>query len=193
MGVRAAMTRLPTAGGTSSAPLQPSAFGQHEALTFENRLFTLCNREGDTSVSVPFSDHLDPLGDLQKVSLEGLKHLEENVVRYLRRVEEDDKIKFALFFFFFFTQSLIHLIFRFIDWAPERFRLGDIVEVQFSIVEFSKKGRKEFVPRLALRTITLIDDKICDVCVCLYVLSSRAYPFLFFLILRLPSFVCGSP
>ena len=62
----------------------------HEALSFESRFFSLCRGKDNNAESISFSDSVDPLGDLRKIDLPGLKHLEENEVCYLRRVEDDD-------------------------------------------------------------------------------------------------------
>ncbi|SJL08157.1 uncharacterized protein ARMOST_11520 [Armillaria ostoyae] len=110
-------------------------------------VFALSNRyfctlkDGAHQEEVPFSKDVDPVGILQRLARNDLIHTEENEVQYFKSsVDEDGKRRY--------------------QWAqPQLFRVGDIVEVQCSVIIVKGKGTKHRM-KLVLRAIALLDCEI---------------------------------
>ncbi|TFK60848.1 hypothetical protein BDN72DRAFT_720845, partial [Pluteus cervinus] len=85
-------------------------------LTFSNRFFTR-RSEAPTLRPTPIPDEVDPKGLLKRLAMGPLFHSRDNEVQYYRRYKEDE--------------VLVH---DFVN--PQSFRIGDIVDVQFSFVVY---------------------------------------------------------
>ncbi|TFK60499.1 hypothetical protein BDN72DRAFT_779335, partial [Pluteus cervinus] len=99
-------------------------------LTFSNRHFTKKSEAGQMQ-SAPFPSNVDPKKILTKMLNSSLIHTAENNVQYVVRHSDLD---------------------------PQHFRVGDIVEVQFSIVVY-KMRTDYYVLKPMLYSIALLDGK----------------------------------
>ncbi|KAK0459886.1 hypothetical protein IW261DRAFT_1578257 [Armillaria novae-zelandiae] len=97
--------------------------------------------EGVQHEAVPFSNDIDPVGILQCLGKTDMVHTEDNVVQYFK-AHTNDKGKH-----------------RFQQARPQLFRIGDVIEVQCSIIVFKTKGIKHRM-KLMLLAIALLD---CDI------------------------------
>ncbi|TFK59403.1 hypothetical protein BDN72DRAFT_735144, partial [Pluteus cervinus] len=105
-------------------------------IILSNRLFTSVMEAGQLE-SVPFGENVDPKGILADMLGGALIHTEDNQVRYYQR--------------------LIHLTHhRYLPASPQIFRIGDIVEAQFSLVVYKMKG-ENYVLKPMLYSIALLD------------------------------------
>ncbi|KAF7984851.1 hypothetical protein HWV62_10809 [Athelia sp. TMB] len=124
----------------------PEHFQSWSALEFTNRYFVHQNVEGDM-VPVEFGPHVDTEGLLAKIAGENWVHTEENVVSYFRRVVNADGTT------------------QYPTCNPVTFKQGDVVEVQFSVLAFKRRGNdtqnraQRHSVKLVLRALTLLDDK----------------------------------
>ncbi|TFK57877.1 hypothetical protein BDN72DRAFT_730887, partial [Pluteus cervinus] len=121
------------------APWQPvaSAWTTGRGLVLTNRYFTR-RSEANTMPSVPFSEGIDPRGILKKMLNSRIIHTEENEVRYYTRYADMGNN------------------FKYITSLPQIFRVGDLVEVQFSLVVY-KMRNEEYVLKPMLYAIALLD------------------------------------
>ncbi|PBK76196.1 hypothetical protein ARMSODRAFT_1078394 [Armillaria solidipes] len=110
----------------------------HDAIEFSNRYFTPCSQaiNGD---SVRFPMDVDPNGVPQKMAGTQWIHAEDNEVRYYRGVIDIGKKRYMVA-------------------KPQTFRVGDIVEIQMSMV-FVKDKRGLVKMKTILRAIALVN---CD-------------------------------
>ncbi|KAF7967771.1 hypothetical protein HWV62_33181 [Athelia sp. TMB] len=100
----------------------PDRFQTWSALEFTNRYFVRQNVEGDM-IAIEFGRNVDNDGLLTKIAGEEWVHTEENRVSYFNRiVGEDGKPQY-------------------LERDPAAFRMGDIVEIQFSMLAFHRRGK----------------------------------------------------
>ncbi|KAF7974570.1 hypothetical protein HWV62_11940 [Athelia sp. TMB] len=128
-------------GGEPSSDWVPARFQKWSALEFSNRYFVHQNSEGDME-RAEFGSLIDPDGVLSAIAGEEWVHTEDNQVKFFSRVEDTvGKMSFE-------------------EFDPRKFKMGDIVEVQFSIMAFARRGLDAGNNvRLVLRALTLLDDK----------------------------------
>ncbi|KAJ6489528.1 hypothetical protein C8R47DRAFT_1215341 [Mycena vitilis] len=107
-------------------------------LNASNRFLTaLADEPG--ALHIKFQDGVDPMGRLGKFIGSEIVHTEDNVVNYFKREKDDDTGKF--------TYCAV---------TPDTFRIGDIVEIEASLMAF--KNRHDHVKtHCNLRLVTLID------------------------------------
>ncbi|KAK0494085.1 hypothetical protein EDD18DRAFT_1077907 [Armillaria luteobubalina] len=114
-----------------------------DTIKFSNRYFMPCSQsiEGD---SVPFPTDVDPNGTLQRLAGTQWIHAEDNEVRYYRGATLTRAGGGGN---------------RYIVAKPQTFRVGDIVEVQMSMV-FVKDKRGRVKMKTILRVIAMVN---CDI------------------------------
>ncbi|KAK0207536.1 hypothetical protein IW262DRAFT_1281958, partial [Armillaria fumosa] len=110
-----------------------------DTIKFSNQYFTPCSQSIEED-SVPFSMDVDPNGMLQRLASMQWIHAEDNKVRYYRGIVHGGKK-------------------RYIIAKPQTFRVGDIVEVQTSMV-FVKDKRGQVKMKTILRAIAMVN---CDI------------------------------
>ncbi|KAK0473082.1 hypothetical protein IW261DRAFT_1423864 [Armillaria novae-zelandiae] len=118
----------------------PSTCRGFPAFTLSNRYFRAM-KEGGQHKAVPFSNDVDPIGILQRLGKTDVVHTEDNVVQYFKAQTDDEGKR------------------RFQRARPQLFRIGDVVEVQCSVIVFKAKGTRHRM-KLVLRAIALLD---CDI------------------------------
>ncbi|KAF7980410.1 hypothetical protein HWV62_38226 [Athelia sp. TMB] len=118
---------------------RPERYRSWQAVDIGNRYFLHQNNEGD-AVPVPLPRNVDPDGILAKLAGDKWVHTEDNEVSYFGLLANvAGKSKYGP-----------------ID--PSEFKMGDIVEVQFSAVGVRRRGREDvYNLRLVLRALTLLD------------------------------------
>ncbi|KAK0432413.1 hypothetical protein EV421DRAFT_1910923 [Armillaria borealis] len=118
----------------------PTTYRGFPAFTLSNRYFRT-QRDGSQHEEVTFSKDVDPVGILQRLARNDLIHTEENEVQYFKsHVDEEGKRRYQ-------------------RARPQLFRMGDIVEIQCSIIIVKGKGIKHRM-KLVLRVIALLDCEI---------------------------------
>ncbi|KAJ7808831.1 hypothetical protein B0H13DRAFT_2385576 [Mycena leptocephala] len=113
---------------------------QEPILNASNRYFTSLE-DDPLAVHVPFEKGVDPLNKLQSFVGDQLVHSSANVVKYYKRTRDNtsDENKFEVV-------------------LPSHFRVGDIVEVDASVIAFKSLGRKgEIKMHCILNAVTLLD------------------------------------
>ncbi|TFK58622.1 hypothetical protein BDN72DRAFT_906570 [Pluteus cervinus] len=111
-------------------------------LTFSNRYFTR-RKEAPTMRAIPFAVEVDPKGLLSQLITGHLFHSIDNQVSYYTRYKDDEN-------------KLVH------DFVgPQTIRVGDIVDVQFSIVVYRMRTGQH-VMKAMLFSIALVDGKYSD-------------------------------
>ncbi|TFK58156.1 hypothetical protein BDN72DRAFT_721604, partial [Pluteus cervinus] len=120
-------------------PLQssPSSFGSGSSLVLSNRYFTR-RSEGPQMKSIPFPSTVDPRKILTRHLSSSLIHTEENDVQYFVRHSDMGK------------NHKYHVA------SPQNFRVGDIVEVQFSLVVY-KMRTEHYVLKPMLYSLALLE------------------------------------
>ncbi|THU99877.1 hypothetical protein K435DRAFT_855240 [Dendrothele bispora CBS 962.96] len=93
--------------------------------------------------SIPFQDGVDPDGVLRRMLGNGIVHTEENTVLYMKANKPD----------------LPNLKWRYQDINPANFSIGDIVEIQFTIMAVRQK-QGDYKIIFVLKSLTLLDDSI---------------------------------
>ncbi|TFK60824.1 hypothetical protein BDN72DRAFT_778922 [Pluteus cervinus] len=124
---------------------QPATTGwtSGRGLTLTNRYFT--NRsEGSGMQNVPFSTDVDPKGVLTKMLNNKLIHTKENEVKHYTRYSD------------------LGNNFRYLKSKPQFFRVGDIVEIQFSLVVFQMRT-EQYILKPMLYSIALLDGQYGNV------------------------------
>ncbi|TFK58007.1 hypothetical protein BDN72DRAFT_782633, partial [Pluteus cervinus] len=126
-------------------PLQcnPSSWGLGKSLVLSNRYFTK-RSEGPQMKSIPFPAAVDPRKILTKYLTSTLIHTEENDVQYYVRHSDLGR------------NHKYHIA------APQNFRIGDIVEVQFSLVVYQMRT-EHYVLKPMLYSLALLDAKFANV------------------------------
>ncbi|TFK59782.1 hypothetical protein BDN72DRAFT_864879 [Pluteus cervinus] len=108
-------------------------------LTFSNRFFTKRSEAGQLG-SVPFERSVDPKNVLAQMLNSTLIHTEENQVKYYIR------------------QHDMGNIFKYLPAEPQTFRVGDIVEVQFSLVVYQMRA-EHYTCKPMLYSVALLNAK----------------------------------
>ncbi|KAM6493896.1 hypothetical protein JOM56_010257 [Amanita muscaria] len=112
-------------------------FGEHASMDSGNRYFT-AKKDNPTERNIPFSTDVDPNRILERAAGSGYIHSEHNIVRYYERVETtDNKIRYN-------------------EIPPVRFREGDLVEAQMTIL-LVPLLHGQYKMTSTLRSLTLID------------------------------------
>ncbi|KAK0435847.1 hypothetical protein EV421DRAFT_1908344 [Armillaria borealis] len=109
----------------------PTTYHGFPAFVLSNRYFRT-QKEGGQHKEVIFSKDVDPVGILQRLAKNDLIHTEENEMQYFKRhVDDEGKRRQAIRVS---EEREADNPFRY-QWArPQLFRVGDIVEVQCSII-----------------------------------------------------------
>ncbi|TFK62065.1 hypothetical protein BDN72DRAFT_777568, partial [Pluteus cervinus] len=113
------------------------------SLTFSNRFFTK-RSEGGQMISIPFSPNVDPKNVLTHMLNPLMIHTEENEVKY------------------FVRQSDLGRNFKYFPTDPQTFRVGDIVEIQCTLVVY-KMREENYICKLILYSVALLDSKYGNV------------------------------
>ncbi|KAF9456000.1 hypothetical protein BDZ94DRAFT_1285932 [Collybia nuda] len=120
-------------------PWQPNEYHKHPAFEFGNRYFTHRNNATREEI-IPFKDSIDPHHLLKNSMGNDYIHTQENNVEYFECYNGVDGSK------------------RYKNVNPVIFRIGDIVEVQFSFIAISIRGGAYKILNV-LRALTLLDSK----------------------------------
>ncbi|TFK60330.1 hypothetical protein BDN72DRAFT_905057 [Pluteus cervinus] len=123
-------------------PTAESCIGIGGSLTFSNRHFTK-RAEGPHMKAIPFSSLVDPKKYLTRMLSSTLIHTEENEVQYFTRYSD-------------MGQN-----YKYLPAGPQQFRLGDIVEVQFSLVVYQMRTQY-YIVKPMLYSIALLDGKYAN-------------------------------
>ncbi|TFK61187.1 hypothetical protein BDN72DRAFT_904311 [Pluteus cervinus] len=111
-------------------------------LTFSNRYFTR-RQEAPTIRAIPFTYDVDPKRLLTQLVTGHLFHSSDNEVSYYTRYKDED-------------HQLVH------DFTnPQTFRIGDIVDVQFSFVVYRMRTG-EHIMKPMLFSIALVNGQFSD-------------------------------
>ncbi|KAK0465777.1 hypothetical protein IW261DRAFT_1574768 [Armillaria novae-zelandiae] len=110
----------------------PSTYRGFPAFTVSNRYFQTA-KEGGQYEAITFDKDVDPVGILQRLAKTDVAHTEANVVQYFKANVDDEGKR-----------------------RPQLFRIGDIVEVQCSIIIFKARGARHRM-KLVLRAIAMLD------------------------------------
>ncbi|KAF4587946.1 hypothetical protein EYR38_009907 [Pleurotus pulmonarius] len=111
---------------------------QHTTIVASNRFFTPIKQAGGLEV-VEIDTETDPRGLLAKVDRTRYAHTEDNVVHYYVLTDGDDNNRYT-------------------PTTPVIFQIGDIVEIQTSMMCIPQKGN--FTVKLVLRSIILLDGSL---------------------------------
>ncbi|KAK0477100.1 hypothetical protein IW261DRAFT_1421309 [Armillaria novae-zelandiae] len=118
----------------------PSTYRGYPAFKVSNQYFRT-TKEGSQHEAVAFSKDVDPVRILQRLGKTDMAHTEDNEVQYFKANIDSEGRR------------------RFQRARPQLFRVGDIVEVQCSIIIFKARGAKHRM-KLILRAIAMLD---CDI------------------------------
>ncbi|KAJ7708003.1 hypothetical protein B0H16DRAFT_1345143, partial [Mycena metata] len=122
--------------------MQTGHFGR--VLATSNRIFTM-RSDHPHEQSTSFEQGVDPLGVLERMSTREIFHGLDNVVKYYRKLSDrsDGRMTFP-------------------SWFPGAFKIGDIVELQASLVVVqTANGGIKMTCRL--HALTLLDDSYTKV------------------------------
>ncbi|KAJ7675874.1 hypothetical protein DFH06DRAFT_1318015 [Mycena polygramma] len=114
------------------------AHDQSMVLNASNRFLTALADEPN-ALNIKFQDGVDPMGRLGKFVGTEIVHTEDNVVNYFKREKDDKTGKFS-----------------YCTATPDVFRIGDIVEIEASVMAFKNK-QDQVKTHCNLRLVTLID------------------------------------
>ncbi|TFK58137.1 hypothetical protein BDN72DRAFT_782474, partial [Pluteus cervinus] len=120
-----------------------STLGDGGSFTLSNRYFTK-RSEGQQMQSVPFPVNVDPKKILTRMLTSSLIHTEENDTQY------------------FVRHGDLGRNFKYSSGNPQNFRIGDIVEVQFSLVVYHMRT-EHYVLKPMLYSIALLEGKFGNV------------------------------
>ncbi|KAJ7912585.1 hypothetical protein B0H13DRAFT_1874818 [Mycena leptocephala] len=98
--------------------------GAEPVLHASNRFFTSLE-DDPTAVHIPFEKGVDPLNKLQRFVGDQLVHTSANVVKYYKRTCDSTTMEYK-----------VEVV------LPSHFKVGDIVEIDASIIAFKTSGRK---------------------------------------------------
>ncbi|TFK59689.1 hypothetical protein BDN72DRAFT_780405, partial [Pluteus cervinus] len=112
-------------------------------IILSNRLFTNVLEAGELE-SVPFAENIDPKGILADMLGGSLIHTKENQVEYYQRYAD------------------LGRNYKYLPASPQIFRIGDLVEAQFSLVVYKMKG-ENYVLKPMLYSLALLDGQFADV------------------------------
>ncbi|KAF9455855.1 hypothetical protein BDZ94DRAFT_1315752 [Collybia nuda] len=119
-------------------PWQPNKYHKHPAFEFGNHYFTHRNNATREEI-IPFKDSIDPHHLLKNSMGNDYIRIQENNVEYFECYNGVDGSKYK-------------------NVNPVIFRIGDIVEVQFSFIAISIRGGAYKILNV-LRALTLLDSK----------------------------------
>ncbi|TFK66984.1 hypothetical protein BDN72DRAFT_899338 [Pluteus cervinus] len=120
----------------------PCTVSSGRTISLSNRYFTL-RSEAPSSLSIPFPEEVDPLRLLSKLVTPLMIHTSDNEVAYFERfVNAESEIK--------------HRIVQ-----PQVFRIGDIVDVQFTFVAYRMRTGQHVLKNM-LYSVTLVNGKFAD-------------------------------
>ncbi|TFK58780.1 hypothetical protein BDN72DRAFT_781599 [Pluteus cervinus] len=122
--------------------LTPCNWTGTRTLTFTNHYFTQ-RHEAPLTQAIQFSTEVDPANILTDMITAMLFHADDNKVAYYERYKED--------------LASVHCYI-----PPQTFCLGDIIDVQFCFIAY-RMHTKQYVLKLMLYSITLIEAKFADV------------------------------
>ncbi|THU94611.1 hypothetical protein K435DRAFT_668107, partial [Dendrothele bispora CBS 962.96] len=116
----------------------------YDGITANNRYFTVgSNASGRQSVS--FQQGVDPDNVLRRLLGDGVAHTEENAVLYMKATKSENSN------------------WQYQDISPSDFSVGDIVEIQFTVMAVrQKEGNRKMI--IVLKSLTLLDDSFSLVC-----------------------------
>ncbi|KAK0464105.1 hypothetical protein IW261DRAFT_1575314 [Armillaria novae-zelandiae] len=115
----------------------PSTYRGFPAFTVSNRYFRTA-KEGGQYEAITFDKDVDPVGILQRLAKTDVAHTEDNVVQYFKANVDDEGKR------------------RYQRARPQLFRIGDVVEVQCSVIIFKARGARHRM-KLVLRAIAMLD------------------------------------
>ncbi|KAF8881012.1 hypothetical protein BD779DRAFT_1445810, partial [Infundibulicybe gibba] len=116
-------------------------YKMHSSLAISNRYLTP-KRDAPNMEHIPFDPEVDAHGQLELVVKDGYVHGEENIVEYYTQRTQDGKKSF-------------------VKCHPQSFRVGDMVEVQISLVVVPLRQQK-YKMMAVLRAIALLDTSFSD-------------------------------
>ncbi|THU78561.1 hypothetical protein K435DRAFT_845747 [Dendrothele bispora CBS 962.96] len=117
------------------------SYREHESVTANCRYFMV----GHTAVGRPavqFQPGVDPDGVLNKMICDTIIHTEDNVVLYMKATKSEDTQKW-----------------RYTPLQPQHFSVGDIVEIQLTVMAVRKK-HGGYRMMTVLKSVALLDDSI---------------------------------
>jgi hypothetical protein len=130
----------------------------HPCLDVSTRYFT-SRIDDPMGEIVPFSNYVDPRGDLQSVMMtnDNLFHGVDNKVLYYRLVQDQDTERPRCAQFALMMWTILTAMYSFATFDPAKFKIGDIVEIQLSVtVAAVKDGRFKMIPQL--RSLAQLDS-----------------------------------
>lgn len=162
----AALSMLPE--GMQVSDWLPTEYGGYTALTFSNRLFSrACHAKGVDLV--PFNSDVDPKGIMRDITLNkqsDLVHSDDNTVHYYKKVGRTTGTTTR----YMHLEVDIHMRShsstysdKFQPVNPRMIHVGDLVEIQFSIVAFPGTKGKLGILKPVLRSIAVLDSSIREV------------------------------
>ncbi|KAF5348943.1 hypothetical protein D9758_014225 [Tetrapyrgos nigripes] len=130
----------PLNGQTLNPWTADSSFGPgHISITANCRYFTV-GSGASTKQSLPFQDGVDPDGILQSLVTSTMVHTEDNSVLYMKA-------------------SKSGLKWRYTDIPPADISIGDVVEIQFTIMTIRQRD-SSYKMIMILRSVALLDDSV---------------------------------
>lgn len=137
-----------------------SAFKDFNTVDMGNRYFTSRSEAANDDI-VKMESDVDPLGILQKAAGGDLVHCEDNQVLYFEKqirkeLSDYEYVKHYL------SRPTLTIYYRFKKVSPAIFQIGDLVEVQVSMVALPQRGAKAKAS-LILRSISLMDSRFSQV------------------------------
>ncbi|THU79414.1 hypothetical protein K435DRAFT_697816, partial [Dendrothele bispora CBS 962.96] len=116
-----------------------NSYQPFEGVTANCRYFT-AGTNASTRQSIPFQKDVDPEGVLQQMLRDGIVHTEENAVLYMKASKSGPNLKYS-------------------DISPSSFSIGDIVEIQFTVMSIrQKEGNYKMIT--VLKSLTVLDDSV---------------------------------
>ncbi|TFK61642.1 hypothetical protein BDN72DRAFT_778033, partial [Pluteus cervinus] len=120
-----------------------SSWTDNFGMSMSNRYFTRVKEAGHMS-NIPFPANVDPNNVLKAMLNDEFIHTEENDVKYYTRYKDLGNMP------------------TYFPGNPQMFRVGDIVEVQFSLVYYKMRLEK-YVFKPMLYSIALLDGQFANV------------------------------
>ncbi|THU92643.1 hypothetical protein K435DRAFT_671786, partial [Dendrothele bispora CBS 962.96] len=118
-----------------------NSYQPFEGVTANCRYFT-AGTNASTRQSIPFQKDIDPEGVLRQMLQDGIVHKEENAVLYMKASKSSPNLKW-----------------RYSNISPSSFSIGDIVEIQFTVMNIrQKEGNYKMIT--VLKSLTVLDDSI---------------------------------
>ncbi|KAF8871920.1 hypothetical protein BD779DRAFT_1399291, partial [Infundibulicybe gibba] len=121
-------------------------FGDYPTIESFNRYFT-AKKSGHRRQEYALGVDIDPFGTLSSALGAGYYHGEDNIVNYYERTVDND------------NSPTSH---RYLPVAPVKMQIGDIVEVQMSLIAVPLRGG-QFKMTSVLRGVTLMNGQLTQV------------------------------